>query len=161
MNLYEITKEYADTLNNLEIDENGEILDFAEFEKTEGDFETKAEAVALYIKNLNADATAIKAEEKSLAERRKSAEGKAENLSKYLASCMLAVERDVIETPKCKLSFRKSTSVQINNEALIPKAFIITKTTETPDKNGIKEAIKSGIKVEGVSLVENKNLQIK
>lgn len=164
MNLYEITKEYLDALNNIEVDENGEIINFDTIEKAEGEFNTKAEAVALYIKNLSANAQAIKNEETNLSERRKSIEKKSEYLKTYLANTMLLADKKEFETSKCKLSFRKSTSLNITNEEWFiekyPELVKVEIKTTIPKKE-ITDLIKSGREFVGVELVENQNLQIK
>lgn len=160
--LYEIKNEYLNVLNNIEFDEEtGEILNLEELEEMESAFDEKTEAVALYIKEQVALAEAIKAEEKSLYERRKRMENKSERLKTYLAESLVEVGRDKFETPKCKLSFRKSTSVEIPDESLIPKEYLKETITYNPDKTLIKEDIKNGVIVEGASLVEKRNLQIK
>jgi hypothetical protein len=164
MNLYEITKEYLDALDNIEVNEDGEILNADEIEAKEGEFDNKAEAVALYIKNLSANALAIKAEETNLAERRKSIEKKSEYLKTYLANTMLLADKKELETSKCKLSFRKSTSLNITNEEWFivkyPELVKVEIKTTIPKKE-ITDLIKSGREFVGVELVENQNLQIK
>lgn len=75
--LYEITREYLEALDHLEIDEEtGEILNAEELDKLAGAFDEKVESVACYIKNLTAFAGDLKEEEANLAKRRKSAEKK-------------------------------------------------------------------------------------
>ena len=162
--LYEITKDYLDALNNIEVDENGEIINFDTIEKAEGEFDTKAEAVALYIKNLSANAQAIKNEETNLLERRKSIEKKSEYLKEYLSKAMLIAEKPLIETAKCKLSFRKSTSLNITNEEWFMDKYpdlLKVEVKKSIPKKEITELIKSGQEFVGVELVENQNLQIK
>lgn len=160
--LYEIKNEYLNVLNNIEFDEEtGEILNLEELENMEAAFEEKTEAVALFIKEQNALAEAIKAEEKSLYERRKRMENKSERLKTYLAQSLLEVGRDNFETPRCRLSFKKSTSVEIADESLLPKEYLKETITYKPDKTLIKEDIKNGVIVDGASLIEKRNLQIK
>ena len=162
--LYEITKEYLDAMNQIEIDENGEITNYDEIEKKEGIFEDKAEAVALYIKNLSANALAIKNEEANLLERRKSIEKKSEYLKEYLSKAMLIAERPLIETARCRLSFRKSTSLNITNEEWFMEKYpdlLKVETKKSIPKKEITELIKSGQEFVGVELIENQNLQIK
>ena len=164
MNLYEIAKEYLEALDNIEVNEDGEIVNFEDIEAKEGEFDAKAEAVALYIKNISADAQAIKAEEANLAERRKTTEKKAEYLKTYLANTMLLADKKELETSKCKLSFRKSTSLNITNEEWFiekyPELVKVEIKTTIPKKE-ITDLIKSGREFVGVELVENQNLQIK
>jgi hypothetical protein len=67
--------------------------------EAEGDFTTKAERVALYIRSLDAEAEAIKAEEARLAARRKVRENGAERLKGYLHRWIEAAGRDSVKTP--------------------------------------------------------------
>lgn len=162
ISLHEISSEYLKALDSLEIDvETGEILDFGALESLGGQFEDKAESVACYVKNLSAFAAALKTEEESLADRRKRAEKKAENMKAYLSRCMDAVGSDKVETAKVRVSFRKSVAVQIIDEGRLPKKFLVKTVTTKPDKTEIKKAIQDGKKVAGASLVENRNIQIK
>lgn len=160
--LYEIKNEYLNVLNNIEFDEEtGEILNLEELENMEAAFEEKTEAVALYIKEHNALVDAIKAEERALYDRRKRIENGCERLKTYLAQSLLEVGRDNFETPRCRLSFKKSTSVEIADESLLPKEYLKETITYKPDKTLIKEDIKNGVIVDGASLIEKRNLQIK
>ena len=65
------------------------------------------------------------------------------------------------ETSKCKLSFRKSKTVEVPNIDLLDPAFIVTKTEITPDKKAIKAAIEAGENVAGAFIEEKQNIQIK
>ena len=78
-----------------------------------------------------------------------------------LSLAMQLFEVEKIETPLIKLSFRNSESVEITNESQLDACFIVTKTVSSPDKKAIKDAIKSGVFVEGATISYNKNLQIK
>ena len=56
---------------------------------------------------------------------------------------------------------RKSESITVEDVNSLPKEYKVIKVTESADKKALKEAIKGGKKIEGVSLVENKNLRFK
>lgn len=86
----------------------------------------------------------MKAEEAALAERRKTAEKRVERLKDLLASSMLSVGRDKVETARTKIGFRKSTQVQIDDEGALPPDFVTTTVTTKPDKTAIKKAIQAG-----------------
>lgn len=161
MKLYEIKDEYVNALNALEVNEDGEIINYEAVEKLEGDFDEKAEAVALYIKDRLAYAKAIGEEMKASAARKEAAEKRAEGLKEYLAYCMNAASRAKLETPRVALSFRKSTSVNVTDKDAIPAEYINTVTTEKIDRVAIKKAITEGLPVAGAELVEKRNLQIK
>lgn len=158
--LYEISTAYLDALENLEVDENGEI-NLLPLEEVNAELNTKLENIALYIKNCDAMAKSIKEEEANLAARRKAYENKAEHLKDYLSSCMQFVGASKFETAKVKLSFRASESVEITNQNEIPKDFLVEKVTVAPDKAAIKAAIKNGILIPGAEIVRKENLQIK
>lgn len=160
--LYEITREYLEAFDHLEVDEEtGEILNFEAVDALAGVFEEKAESVACYIKNLEAFIGSLKTEESSLAERRKSAERKVDNMKKYLTSCLDAAGRDKVETAKVRVSFRKSVAVNIEDEGALPADFIVKTVSTKPDKTAIKKAIQAGQEIAGTTLIENRNIQIK
>lgn len=140
----------------------GEIFNLKEkLDELEIDLNTKLENVGCYIKNLDSDIEALNNEEKTLAERRRVKENQLERLKKYLADNLQVAGMQKFESPRCVLSFRKSEQVVISEGAEIPEEFIIRKVTEQPDKKLLKDAIKQGFEFDGISIVENKNLQIK
>lgn len=151
MTLYEIEIAIANC-----IDEDGEIVDVEKLEALQMERESKLENVALWIKNLNAEADALKAEKNALYARQKSAENKAERLKEYLAN---ALNGDKLKTTRVAVSFRKSTAVEVDPLAELPEQF--TKIRVEPDKTELKKALASGELVEGAKLVERVNLVIK
>lgn len=161
--LYEINKEYLEALNNFTVnEETGEIIFNEELiNQLNDDFKTKIDNIACYIKDLQALSEAIKTEKSALDERLKSNDKKVESLKDYIANGLKTWNYDKLETPRNKLSFRKSTSVFIENESTVPSQFIKTVTTEKIDKKAIGEALKKGEVIDGCYLQENNNLQIK
>lgn len=165
MNLYEISSEYKSALESLDIDhETGEITGGESFDilmsKAES-FELKAENVALYIKDIDALASSIKTEEKTLKERRTALEGKLDWLKRYMTATFTNAGLNKLETAKCRVSFRRTTSVRIDDENEIPTEYFNEKILLEPSKSRIKDAITGGILVPGASLVTNNNIQIK
>lgn len=158
MNLYEI--DYS-ILNCVDA-ETGEILDIDMLNALEMKRDEKIENIALWVKNLLSDAEQIKKEREILAEREKVAKNKAENLKKYLSDYLNGTK---FETPKVKVSFRKSEIVDILDIKEIMKIDNAEKylkySDPTPDKMAIKQAIKKGINIPGCSLVKKDNIQIK
>ena len=120
----------------------------------------KAEACAIVFKNKIALADAIRAEEKALAERRKSLVNQAESLEKYMVKCV-ELNGGAIDTPRCRVSIHHSDRVEIIDETIVPEEYEVVKITKQPDKNKIKKALKGGQEVAGCALVINKNIQIK
>ncbi len=161
MTLYEIKEQYLNALNNLEVDEDGEITNIDVIDKAEGDFKDKAEAVACYIKSLDAEAKALKEEIENLNARMKSKQNYSEKLKDYLSFCMESTQIERIETPKVNLYFRNSSKVVVDDEAAIDEKYIVTKTTTTISKSAIKDDIRSGMEVTGAHVETTRSLQIK
>lgn len=160
MTLWEIDKRISDILEvGMHIDEEtGEVLLTEDLDLLNIEREKKIEGIALYVKNLKAEAEAIHTEIDRLKGREESKKKKAERLTQYLSSALCGQK---FETAKTSLFFRKSSVVQINNESLVPEEFMKVTTEKKPDKTAIANRIKSGEFVSGCELVEKNNLQIK
>ena len=65
------------------------------------------------------------------------------------------------ETPKVKISYRKSETVEVENVDLLPKEFVKEKIEKSADKMALKQFIKGGKTLNGVKLVTNINMQVK
>ena len=152
-NLYEINAE----LLALTDSETGEIEDWSAFEALQLAREEKIENIALWIKNLNAEAIAFKAEKDSFAEKQKRAEAKADSLKKYLDT---ALQGQKFNTTKVAISYRKSTSVDID-ESRLPASYLQEVITYKIYKRDIGDKLKSGEKIDGATLVTNNNIQVK
>jgi len=153
MKLYEIDAEIMGLID----DETGEILDVERFDELSGERDAKVENICLWIKNLKAEAEALKAEKDAFAQRQKVAENKMNSLkefvSRYLEGCSF-------KTTKVNVSFRKSETLEISDVYKIPEDFLKYKEPDV-DKTALKKAIKEGASVEGAEIVEKLNIQIK
>ncbi len=158
MNLYEISKE----LESLVDQETGEILEFEQFDQLSMQRDEKLENIACWIKNLRAEETALKAEEKSLGERRKRTSAKADSLEKYLDTFLGG---QAFKTAKVACTYRKSKQTQVDElfvEWAKEHAATLLKFKEPePDKTAIKNAISDGVAIEHAEIVEVSSLQIK
>ena len=152
MNIYDINRAIENCIT-----EDGEVIDEQALTELLMAKEEKIENVACWIKNLTAEAEAIKAEKEKLAERQKQAEAKAESLKKWLA---FALEGEKFTTARVAISYRKSVSVQVD-ESLLDKKYMKEKVTYTPDKTALKKALQAGENIEGAYLEEKQNIQIK
>jgi len=153
MNLYQINEEIMNCLD----EETGEIIDENKLEELQIAFDEKVENIGCWIKNLLAEAEAIKQEKLKLADRQKAAENKATSLKNYLAN---ALGGSKFNTPKVAISFRKSTSVAITSLIDIPNEYLKFKEPEV-NKTELKKAILAGKEVKGAELIESQNIQIK
>ena len=158
MTIYEINE---GILNCIDL-ETGEIIDIDKLNELQLEKDAKIENVACWIKELKAEAEAIKAEKQTLAERQKVAENKAESLKKWLA---YALQGEKFKTAKCSVSFRKTESVEVTDEGLnnLMKEHdeLLTYKAPEPNKKAIKDALKDGLSVQGVRLECNTSVIIK
>lgn len=160
MNLYEINAELEAAFNAAIDPETGEILDVSmaeQFEQLQVDRETKINNTACLIKNLKAEAAALKAERDAFAARQKAAEKKAEALTKYLAAFL---NGEKFKSTEVSISWRKSESLEVTDLLQIPDEYLTYKMPEA-NKTAIKAAIKAGTEVPGVQIVQNMNMSIK
>jgi hypothetical protein len=162
MNLYEINDKLSKLLQSTEFDEEtGELL--PEFEEKLATLKLVKEEKVLHcaraIKNLTADADALKNEINALTARRKRTERTIEAIRNYLSS---TIPGEKYSDSTAEIGWRKSVTVNVTDEAIIPHEFCrhIPERFEA-DKICIKNAIGSGMKINGCELVEKLNLQVK
>jgi len=136
----------------------GELIDPERLEALVMAKEQKIEGVALWIKNLQSDAQAYKAEKEAFEKREKAALAKVDSLKKWLAQVL---DGEKFSTARCAVSFRKSTKLEVLEPENLPKALMVETITTKPDANAIKALLKSGMDVPGCRLVENLNTQIR
>lgn len=154
--LYELTGQFLDVYN-LELDEETK-LDTLDSIDWEIEYETKVENYIKVMKNLEADVEARKNEIKRLMELNKADEKKKEHLKDTLSASMSLTGHERVDTPLFKVSFRKSQAVEVD-EAVLPEYYKVA--TWKADKKRLKEDLKKGLEIIGVSLVEHKNLSIR
>lgn len=139
------------------MDEDGNVID-AELKAYLEEYRDEAiEGIAMGIKEAKAEADAIKAEEKALAQRRKVRENKASGLTKYLSDYLAGRK---FSTPKVAISYRKSEAVEIADLNAVPDEFLAPQPPKV-DKVGLKKAVKGGAVIDGVTIVEKQNILIK
>lgn len=96
------------------------------------------------IDNLKARAVALKKE--------------AERCKAYLGGELYG---EKFESPRCKITWRKSEVCNILNIEEVPEDYKRTKLVIDPNKIAIKEAIKSGIDVPGAEILEKLNMTLR
>lgn len=141
--------------------ETGEIIDDLAFQRLtdlQMEREEKCEAVALMTKDLAAQIAACGDAIKDIQAKKDALESRMERAKEWLAATLAG---DKIKTAAVSVSYRKSSSVSIRNEGLLPEAYFRVKTLREPDKVAIKAAIKNGELVPGAEIVERKLLVIK
>lgn len=138
--------------------EDGEILNLQQFEALQMERDAKVEGLACYIKNKLADAEAIYAEIDVLSQRAAIMKKEAERCKAYLAGALYG---EKFETPRCKITWRKSEICNVLNIEAVPKKYKRTKVTVDADKTAIKKAIKDGAKVPGAEVIQKLNMTLK
>lgn len=153
MKLYQIDQAI---LNCIDL-ETGEIIDTEQLDKLTMEREAKLENVACWIKDLKAEAEALKAEKMAFAKRQQVAENKMESLKNWL---VYALDGQAFKTVRASVTFKKSQSVEVDDIYKLDENYLRYKEPEA-DKTAIKEALKQGKTVAGATLVENISAIIK
>ena len=154
MNLYEIEAAILDC-----VDEDGEVVDIEKLNALEMERDSKISNIGCWIKDLRAEAEALKREKQALEARQKAAENKAASLKEYLMGFLNGAK---YKDSRISISYRKSTAVDFVEGMdfnTLPDG--CKKITVEPSKTAIKELILDGVEVPGCMLVEHNNLQIK
>ncbi len=160
MSIYNITDDFSQIMAEIEsnggeispeIDEKLQINQFNLIEKTTN--------YVHVIKTLDSECDIIDIEIKRLQELKKQRSNFTQSLKDRLKNAMQAMELTEIKTALNKINFRKSESVEIIDESILPNNVLIYEPKI--DKKKIKEIIKNGGQVFGAKIVENQNLQIK
>ena len=160
--LYELDQRINELIANSVDPETGEVsdgfiekLDALNMERNE-----KIDNTMCLIKNLLSDAAGGEAEEKRLAELKKSAKNRAESLKNYLSQYMEAgVEKFTSEHGK--IGWRKSEKVVVQDVDTLPEEFKKVKVEVKADLISLKNALKEDREIDGISLEEHQNIQIK
>lgn len=153
MTLYDIDQEIMSCVDM----ETGEVIDTEKLDYLQMERDRKLENIGLWIKDLKAEADAIKAEIQNLQSRKKAAENKAESLKNYLE---YALDGEKFKTPRLSVSYRKSESVNVLNVHEINPDFL-TWPDPVPMKAEIKKALKDGKDIKGVELVSKTSIQVR
>jgi hypothetical protein len=146
--------------------ETGEILDVEKLDALQMERERKLEGVALWIKDLKAEAAAVKEEADKLTARKKALDNKIDGLKNWL---LFALGGEKLNTPRCKVYQTHSQRVAVEDEG---KLISFLQTLNEPDKflrfkdpelkrDEIKKALKDGTIIPGASLEETESVVIK
>ena len=129
-------------------------------DELQGELTEKADNIVRYIRNLSAEADALKAEETALYKKRKAVENKAERLKAYLAAQMTLCGLKELKAGLFKLRFQPTTpAISIIDESAVPEKFHRVKVEI--DKLAIRDALKNGEEVPGIELQRGEALVIR
>ena len=163
MKLYELSHEYQDIEDKLATVDNAEDAQSvtAMLDGVTAAIEDKLLAIARVVKNLDAEAEAIKAEQLRLEERRSALVNNVRRLKDYAQQHMEQSGIDRAKDDLFTVALQNSPpSVQVDNESVIPKDYW-RYPAPSVDKRSILDALKSGEEIPGVSLRQSRSLRIR
>lgn len=160
--LYEIDQAILDCVDM----ETGEILDSDKLTALQMEREAKLEGVALWVKDLKAEADAVKAEADKLNARKKALDNKIESIKNWL---LYALNGEKLKTARCSVYQTHSQRLSVANEQELIQ---ILQTLDEPErflkfhdpelrKDEIKKAIKDGWTFAGAALETTESVVIK
>lgn len=197
MKLYELTESFAELFNQFEdineyepdtdadgqpIDGNGDIIEdveaykekmltawFDTLEGIEGEFDEKAESIAVYIKQLKAEANILKFEKSAIAKRQSQKEREVEKLAAHLLNAMEAIGRSKVDMPHAVVSIRNNApSLVIDDEISFVEwaeehnlAHLLKYSMPEVKKNDVKALCKNGEAIPFVHMESKQSLSIK
>lgn len=163
IHLYEIADDYKKALD-FDIDNEIDSMALTELLSEVADrFEVKAGHVVDYMRSVEAEIDAYRKEEERLACRRETLKRRYDSLKEYLTYEMHRCEILECNAGLSKLKFIKNPwSVDIDANAIIPDNYMRHPAAPppSPDKSKIADALKAGIQIDGVRLVQSERLKI-
>ncbi len=160
--LFNISQEYKEIMLEIEMAEGEITPEIAErLDAVSSSIEVKAQNYSFIMKAYETNNTIIDAEMERLKILKARNARNVDSLKQRLKGAMEDMGVQKITTPLISVSFRKSESVEVEDENLVPIDYKVKKEEWRVDKAKIKDAIKSGAVVLGASISVNNNLQIK
>ena len=160
MKLYEISDAIRAALDHIDVDpETGEILNADNLHAVEAEASDKVEATALYLRELDAEAKAAKEEADRMLARVKSMQKRSDYLKAMLLDALHATGK--VKTARVTVSIRTTRAVEVSEGANLPEAYTTVKTTVSPNKVAIKQALLDGVEVPGCHLEARESVSIR
>ena len=162
--LYEISERYTALEQALEAqtDEASAELIASALAAMDGEIESVCYNGIGFIKGLEARRDGLKAEKKRIDEDIQKAERYIERIKAGYAAFLVRTGRKAVDTDRGTISVpAPSVRTIVDNAALIPLEYKRQKISEEPDRESIKQAIRSGHPVPGAHLEEHTSIRIK
>lgn len=161
MTIFEIDSRITDLIDP----ETGELLDYEAFNQLQMERREKIENMALWCKELTADAEAIKNEINVLTKRKQAKERRSTSLLSYIGRIL---DGEKFETPRCVVTSRRSKALQVDDNLSVvgwcrENGYEDCIVLEPPkiSKKAISKLMKDGIDVPYTHFVERLNVGVK
>lgn len=119
----------------------------------------KVNAIVGFLRETELMAFIAESESKRLAELARYYGNRAKRVKQSVTWAMKAHDKDELKTGLFRLSFRKSSSIEVDDTEKLDEKYIVTK--KSANKVAIKKALKDGETVTGARMIESNNLIIK
>lgn len=158
--LYALTEQYRELAS---IDDMDDAAVSDTLEGIKGEFEEKANAIAMLTNGLDATVTAIDNEIARLTAMKKAVKNRDASIRDYLKTNMQATGITNIKCELFSITLAKGRDMAVvTDENLLPDEYTKVKTSITPDKALILKDLKSGVEIPGASLTKSdESLRIK
>lgn len=165
MNIYDLSTEFLNLQTMLEQgaetpEEEQAIVDA--LESVQGDLEAKCDGYARVVKNMAAEADAIKTEEKRLATRRKALENGVERLKSTIYNTMTLLGAKKVKTSIGTFSIQKNPwSVDVLDIQKVPARFLIEQQPTVDKKAILAEFKESGELFDGLEFKQTEGVRFR
>ena len=156
MTLHEIDKAIIECID----EETGEV-DVERLTELQLERDAKVKSVAEWVIELQGDIVKLKYEEDRIAAIKKQTSNRIDALKKWLC---YALGNESYKGDTFKVNVRRNESVELDPDLdhdELPDEFVVTTIDEKADKNKIKKAIKEGVVIPGVKIVESYSASVK
>ena len=162
--LYELTGNYITLMDMLDDPDVDPITLMDTLDAVEGELDEKAENYGRIIRNLEAEAKALKEEADRLSRRKRTIDNNIDSLKKRLQMAMELTNRPKIDTPLFKFYIQKnapSVVVDLDDLQDMPMEYL-TYHEPTVNKTALKDALKAGLDLTGIAhLEQSQSLRIR
>ncbi|ENQ3106017.1 siphovirus Gp157 family protein [Bacillus cereus] len=160
MKLYELTSNFNELQQKIEDGVDQEVI-YDTLQAIDEAIDDKMQGAALLIRNIEAQAEAIKVEEKRLGDRRKAFENNVKNIKDYLYGQMVAVDKRRVKGALITVGIQKNpASLDIAIDAVIPPEYMIPQEPKV-DKKALLAAVKDGMQWDGITLKQGESVRIR
>lgn len=165
MNLFALSHQYQAAFDAAIDPDTGEILaDTSALDALADALDAKALAVAAHVRNLEAEAEAVKVAAKQMQDRAARITRQADHWRQYLTDNLLLAGITEVKDARMQVRVKHNPpSVRVLDQQAIPPAFLRypEPPAPQPDKTAIKAALQAGGIVPGVQLVRTTKVEIK